>query len=83
MHQAQTMYPGRATFDFHAGNSPTGFQADGFRVIVAGHVIAECEDSEVADFICKAWNNHDRIVLEQKMALGMLADALVKPKGGV
>jgi hypothetical protein len=83
MHQAQTMYPGRATFDFHAGNSPTGFQADGFRVIVAGHVIAECEDSEVADFLCKAWNDHERIVLEHKMALETLAGALVDARKAV
>ena len=73
IHQAQRIYPGNASFDFHAGNSQTGFQADGFQVIVNHHVIAECEDSEVADFICKAWNE----MLAHKMALDLLADALV------
>lgn len=52
-HQAQKIYDGRASFEFRAGR---GLKSDYFLVCVAGHIIAECEDSEVADFICKAWN---------------------------
>lgn len=53
-HKAQEIYDGRASFEFKAGRG--GMNYDSFQVIVAGHIIAECEDSEVADFICKAWN---------------------------
>ena len=49
MHKAQEIYPERAHFDFVEKTSM-------FVVYSSGHAIAETEDSEVADFICKAWN---------------------------
>lgn len=46
-HQARKTYKGRASYDFIE---------TGFAVTIAGHKIAECEDSEIADWICKQWN---------------------------
>jgi hypothetical protein len=48
------MYPERAHFDFVDRSQSGNFSM--FQVFSGGHVIAESEDSEVADFICKAWN---------------------------
>jgi hypothetical protein len=56
-HQARKLYQGRAAYDFIKRGT---FQTDGFAVTVAGHVIAECEDSEVADWISKQWNAAER-----------------------
>jgi hypothetical protein len=55
--QARKLYQGRAAYDFIKRGT---FQTDGFAVTVAGHVIAECEDSEVADWISKQWNAAER-----------------------
>ena len=52
-HEEKRLYQGRASFDFV---SKEQFQSDGFSVTCAGHTLAECEDSEIADFICNAWN---------------------------
>jgi hypothetical protein len=52
-HQAHKMYPGRASYGLAINGT---FQSDGFAVFANGHTIAECEDSEVADWICAQWN---------------------------
>jgi len=47
-------YAGRASYeDMRSGT----FQTDGFRVIVNHQTIAECEDSEVANWIAAQWNH--------------------------
>ena len=56
-HRAQKLYQGRAAYDFIKNGV---FQTDGYAVTVAGHVIAECEDSEVADWISQQWNAASR-----------------------
>jgi hypothetical protein len=54
LHQAQKMYPARAYFDFVERTQAGNFSM--FVVYCGGHALAESEDSEVADFICEAWN---------------------------
>jgi hypothetical protein len=49
VHQAQKRYPERASYDF---NKLTNM----FVVCCGLQTIAECSDSEVADFICMTWN---------------------------
>jgi len=55
-HEARKLYEGRASYDFNTSKEV-------FEVCVAGHVIAECEDSECADFISQSWNSDSPQVL--------------------